>query len=234
MSIQLTPKQQRALDHELHSGDRMTQREFHRIYERMPEGVRAELIGGIVYVSSPLKIQHGTNHFPLGTVLFVYEGSTPGVESADNTTVILGSESELQPDCYLRILPTYGGRSRSKRNYVVGAPEFIGEIAYTSRSIDLHAKKKDYARYGVLEYLVVCVIERQLRWFDLRADEELVADDDGVLRIRCFPGLWIDADALLARDARRLLANLEKGLATPEHAAFVRQLAARKAKRRRK
>jgi hypothetical protein len=48
-----------------------------------------------------------------------------------------------------------------------------------------------------------------------------------VMRIRCFPGLWINVEALLARDARRMLATLDEGLATPEHAAFAVQLANR-------
>jgi Uma2 family endonuclease len=75
---------------ELHTGDRMTREEFHRIYDETPENFRAELIGGIVYVASPLSLQHGTNHLPLGTVFFAYEGSTPGVQSGDNATVLLG------------------------------------------------------------------------------------------------------------------------------------------------
>lgn len=212
---------------ELNNGDRMTQAEFHRIYEQMPQDFRAELIGGIVYVSSPLKITHGGNHLPLGSLLFTYEAATPGVESGDNVTVILGDLSEPQSDLYLRILPEFGGQSRTTADdYVRGGPEFLGEIALTSRSIDLHAKKDDYARYGVLEYLVLCVREKQLRWFDLRADQELAADADGVIRIQSFPGLWIHADALLAKDARRMLATLDQGLASPEHAEFVRRLAA--------
>lgn len=98
---------------ELHNGDRMTQPEFHRLYEQTPEDFRAELIGGIVYVSSPLKRQHGTNHLPLGTLLFAYEGHTPGVECGDNATVELGEWSEPQPDLYLRISPEHGGQSQT-------------------------------------------------------------------------------------------------------------------------
>jgi hypothetical protein len=45
---------------ELHAGDRMTREEFHRIYERMPKKFKAELIGGTVFVASPLKWKHGT------------------------------------------------------------------------------------------------------------------------------------------------------------------------------
>jgi Uma2 family endonuclease len=205
----------------------MTREEFHRIYEQMPEGFEAELIGGIVYVASPLKRRHGTNHLPLGTLFFTYESQSPGVESGDNTTILLGEEAEPQPDLYLRILPEFGGQSQSTPDdYVAGPPELIAEIAHSSRAIDLHAKRDDYARHGVLEYLVVCLRERQLRWFDLQANQERLPDADGIFRIRTFPGLWIHGEALLARDYPRLMAALEQGLATPEHAAFVRRLAA--------
>jgi Uma2 family endonuclease len=210
---------------ELHSGDRMTREEFHRVYERMPEDFKAELIGGTVYVASPLKRGHGTVHFPLGTLLFTYQGRTPGVESGDNTTLLLGPDSEPQPDAYLRILSEYGGQSRTTGDdYIEGAPELIAEIAYSSRAIDLHAKRKDYAKYGVLEYLVLSVKERELRWFDLKGDQELAVGGDGVVRVRTFPGLWIHAQGLLAKDYERMMGTLEEGLATGEHAEFVERL----------
>jgi Uma2 family endonuclease len=215
---------------ELHTGDRMTREEFHRLYEQTPPDFRAELIGGIVYVSSPMKRRHGTNDLPLGTLFFAYEGCTPGVESGDNTTVLLGEGGEPQPDLFLRILPGFGGQSQTTDDdYVLGPPELTTEISHSSRAIDLHAKREDYQRYGVLEYLVLCLSERQLRWFDLRNDRELQPDSDGVYRIRSFPGLWIDAEAVLTKDYRRMMGILEQGLATPEHAAFIQRLAAARA-----
>ena len=126
---------------ELHSGDRMTREEFHRIYEQMPDDFEAELVGGTVYVSSPLKRRHGTNHLPLGSLFFAYEGHTPGVESGDNTTILLGEFAEPQPDLYLRILPEFGGQSRTTADdFVEGAAELLSEIAHSSRSMDLHSK----------------------------------------------------------------------------------------------
>lgn len=210
---------------ELHTGDRMTREEFHRIYERMPEDFRAELIGGIVYVASPLKRKHGINHLFFGTVFATYVGNTPGVEAGDNTTILLGEEGEPQPDLYLRILEECGGRSQATADDCVGgAPELLAEIALSSRSIDLHAKRLDYARYGVLEYVVASLRERRLRWFDLSSDQELQLDTDGICRVRTFPGLWIHTEALFAKDFGRLMAALQKGLATPEHETFVRKL----------
>jgi Uma2 family endonuclease len=211
---------------DLHSGDRMDREEFHRLYEQAPRDFRAELIGGIVFVSSPLSRRHGIAHPPLSTVLFAYEASTAGTECGDNATLLLGDDAEPQPDLYLRILPEYGGQSTTKKDYVNGAPEFVAEIALSSRSIDLHAKRDDYTRHGVLEYLVVSLREQQLYWFDLRARQELSLDADGICRIRTFPGLWVDSAALLRRDFLALMATLQKGLATPEHADFVARMAA--------
>jgi hypothetical protein len=101
----------------------------------------------------------------------------------------------------------------------------VAEVANSRRSIALHSKRHDYARNGVREYLVLAVRERRMYWFDLREDRELTPDADGVVRVQTFPGLWIDVDAVLDNDPR-LLTVLEQGLATPEHAAFVRTLAA--------
>jgi len=39
----------------LDNGDLMSQAEFHIVYEKTPEHFKAELIGGVVYVASPLR-----------------------------------------------------------------------------------------------------------------------------------------------------------------------------------
>jgi Uma2 family endonuclease len=210
---------------ELCNGDRMTREEFNRLYEQTPPDFKAELIGGIVYVASPPGRPHGTHHVRIATLFGIYEFNTPGVEAGDKTTLLLGDEAEPQPDLYLRILPECGGQSRTTaEDYVKGAPELVAEVASSSRAIDLHGKRLDYARYGVREYLVLSLRERQLRWFDLRADRELAPDPDGIIRVHSFPGLWIDVAALLHKDPR-LTAVVAEGLATAEHAAFAQALA---------
>src|SRR5438132_1422155 len=94
----------------LENGDRLSQKEFHRRYEAYPEDVKFELIGGIVYMASPLRRLHAIYRLKLGTILSLYADATPGVEALDNATTILGEESEPQPDLALRILPEYGGQ----------------------------------------------------------------------------------------------------------------------------
>ena len=206
---------------ELHSGDRMNREEFHRLYEKTPKNFKAELIGGTVYVASPLRRPHGTQHLRLGSLLAVYEGYTPGVEAGDNVTVLLGDESEPQPDLFLRVLPEFGGQSgTNKDEYITGAPELLIEVAHSSHSLDLHGKREDYASHGVREYLVATLTDQRIRWFDLSANQELAADKDGIIRARQFPGLWIHPEL----DFRKLMDTLQLGINSPEHAAFVERL----------
>ena len=213
----------------LEPGDHLDQETFHRRYEAMPEDFRAELIGGIVFMPSPVSRPHGRTHSLVIRWLGAYEDATPGVEVLDNATNILDEESEPQPDSCLFILPEKGGQVRDVGGYVTGAPEWMGEIAYSTDAIDLHLKKGDYERAGVKEYTVVALRQAKVFWFIARRGKfkELALGRDGVFRSEVLPGLWLDPGALLRHDSRRLLAVLRHGLATPEHAAFVAKLAAK-------
>jgi Uma2 family endonuclease len=211
----------------LSNGDRLKQPEFHRRYAAYPPDTKFELIGGIVFVGSPLRQPHANYDEELGFAFGVYRRGTPGVEVLPNATAILGSESEPQPDLSLRILPEFGGQSRTNRDcYVEGAPELLAEIAYSTRAIDMHLKKSDYRLAGVHEYVVLCVEEQELHWFNFRTRRMIRPDAHGVYRSRIFPGLWIDGPALLARDSARVEDIVRQGLASLEHASFVRRLQA--------
>jgi Uma2 family endonuclease len=215
----------------LENGDHLDQKTFHKRYEAMPPEVRAELIGGIVYMSSPQKKPHGRYHFKFSAWLEEYEEATPGTEGLVNSTSILGPDSEPQPDSCLLILPECGGQSsEDTRGYLTGAPEWVGEISDSTESIDLHRKKLDYEKAGVQEYMVVAVRSRKVFWFIRRRGKfkDLLPGSDGIYRSEVFPGLWLDPVAFLKLDSKRLFTILRQGLAAPEHAAFVAKLAARK------
>jgi len=211
----------------LMNGDRLKQPEFHRRYEAYPEDTKFELVGGTVYMASPLRVEHSGYDGKLGLVLQLYEVATPGVGALHNATTILDEDSEPQPDGGLYILPEFGGQARiNERRYIEGAPELLAEVAHSSVALDLHAKRDDYERTGVLEYLVVCVEERELRWFDFRGSGMIRRNRQGVLKSQVFPGLWIHEQALLALDGPRLVEVVQQGLASRAHAAFVKRLAA--------
>ena len=210
----------------LENGDKLTCTEFERRYQAMPNHQKAELIAGIVYMASPLRVQaHGEPHSDIITWLGVYKAVTPGVMSADNTTVRLDAENEPQPDALLRI--KIGGQSYiSEDDYIEGAPELIVEIAASTVSYDLHQKLQVYLLHQVQEYLVWRVYDRQFDWFRLINGEyiQLESDSEGIIRSQVFPGLWLDKTALLAGNLAKVLTILQQGLLSPEHQDFVKSL----------
>jgi Uma2 family endonuclease len=212
------------------AGERLDRATFHNRYEQMPEGTRAELVGGVVYMPSPLRLDHGDTNHCVDMWLGYYEESTSGVRTSLNASTFLCDEGEPQPDLLMRILPECGGQTRVIDGYLDGPPELVVEISRSSRTFDLGPKYLDYERAGVLEYIVVGLEPDEVFWHVRRDDRfaRVAPDADGLFRSAVFPGLWLDPEALFASDRRRLRSVVEQGVATPEHAAFVAKLAAAK------
>ncbi|MBI5383127.1 MAG: Uma2 family endonuclease [Verrucomicrobia bacterium] len=212
----------------LENGAHLGAHEFLRRYEAMPEVKKAELINGVVYMGSPVRAdQHGEPDNLIQGWLCNYCIGTPGVRAATNSTTRLGPDDVPQPDGVLRILPERGGQARlDAKGYLLGAPELVVEVAASSASLDVREKLASYRRAGVREYLVWRTEDSAVDWWVLEEDEyrPLPGSAEGVLRSQVFPGLWLDVPALLAEDGGRLMATLEKGLASPEHAAFAAEL----------
>jgi Uma2 family endonuclease len=209
----------------LENGDRLSRAEFERRYQAMPKLKKAELIEGVTYMASPLRIKsHGEPHGNLIGWLWTYKIATPGTILGDNPTVRLDPDNEPQPDAVLFV----SGRQATidAEDYIEGAPELVVEVAASSTAIDLHDKKRAYRRNYVQEYLVWRTLEYQFDWFMLQADEyvPLVADDRGMIRSRVFPGLWLVVPALLAGDMTLVLSGLQEGLSSPEHQEFKQGL----------
>jgi len=208
-------------------GQRLDRVTFHERYAAMPSNVRAELVGGVVYMGSPLWYRHGGYDQLIAGWIVYYQMFTPGTDGASNTTTVFEDYGEHQPDQSLWITEDRGGRSRLVEGFIEGPPELVVEVGYSSRNFDLGPKKADYQRAGVAEYLFIGVDPEVIRWFGLRDGRyvDLAAGGDGLYRSEVFPGLWLDSRALFAKDRRTLIAALDRGLATPEHAAFVARLA---------
>lgn len=212
----------------LEFGDHLTRHEFEQRYQTRPDIKKAELIEGVVYMPSPVRSKsHGEPHAQIIGWLAAYYAATPGVQLCDNATVRLDLDNEVQPDALLRLDPEAGGHSHiSEDDYVEGAPELVVEVAASSVSYDLHEKRRVYRRTGVQEYVVWRVYDRQVDWFQLIQDEyaPLTPDESGVIRSQVFPGLRLAVPALLEGNLATVLAELQKGLGTAEHVAFVERL----------
>ena len=214
----------------LTNGDKLTRSEFERRYHAMPDTKKAELLEGVVYIPSPVHYEnHGEPHARVITWLGTYAAFTPHLRVADNATVRLDNDNEPQPDVLLRLEEQAGGRSvQSADDYLEGPPELIVEVSKSSVSYDLHVKLDVYRRSGVQEYLVWRIEDEAFDWFVLNEGRyERLEPLGGILASKTFPGLRLDAEALLRGDMAHVLSVLQEGVGTAEHKAFVEGLGTR-------
>ena len=210
-------------------GDRMSRDEFLARWYQMPSLKFAELIDGLVYMPSPLSVQHGDWDNLAGFLMRSYANKTPVCKATSQPTCLM-LDSSPQPDCVLRIRPEFGGLTRIEGKLLAGRPELAVEICVSSRSYDLGPKLDLYRRAGVPEYLAVIVEDKRFEWRVLtRGSYRLMKPTaQGIFRSRIFPGLWIDEAAFWRDDSDRLLAVLNQGLASPEHRRFLESFAGEK------
>ena len=213
----------------LENGAHLTREEFERRYEAMPGLKKAELIEGVVYMPSPVRhVQHGKPHgITMGWIAY-YISKTAGLDFSDNASSRLDEFNEPQPDVAVLLPKHVGGTARiDEDGYIAGAPDLVAEIAASSASIDLHDKLKAYRRNGVREYLVVRTEDQAIDWFEVvgGAFKPMAADEQGRIRSKLFPGLWLDPVALLAGDLPNLFAAVDEGVKTEDHRQFVKKLA---------
>lgn len=194
----------------LENGDVMTREEFHRLYSDCPGMERVELIEAVVYMPSPIRFKgHGREQALISEWLAAYAATQRDMMWSGPVSVLLDDDNEPEPDAMLfRVSP-----ERFDDGYVAGAPELVVEIAASSKSRDLHQKKRAYERNGVIDYIVWRTDDAAIDWFTLRdgAYSERKADDAGVIESEQFPGLRLNVAAALAMDREAVLAALKAG-----------------------
>jgi Uma2 family endonuclease len=210
------------------NGDHLTVPEFERRYWAMPETKKAELIEGVVIMSSPTSPIHGRTHGLVTELVSRYARTSGALDYGVNASVRLDGKNEYQPDIVLRIKEDkVAGTRIGADGLLEGAPEFVAEIAVSSVGYDLHEKKAVYQRGLVREYFVWQVMDSKIHWFALEQGEfvELKPRQDGVICSRTFPGLWLNVQAMLAGNGEKVSRTLDKGIKSPEHQTFLKRLA---------
>jgi Uma2 family endonuclease len=193
----------------LENGDRLNRVEFERRYTSS-NIKKAELIEGLVYVASPLRFTpHAKPHSQIIGWLITYQSMRTDLEVGIEPTVRLDADNEPQPDAVLFRL---GGNAQvDEDGYITGSPELIVEIAASTVSYDLHAKKRAYERNGVKEYIVWRTLDQQIDWFVLENSQyvELAPDATGIIHSREFEGLRLNVSAILNGDISTVLKTLQ-------------------------
>jgi Uma2 family endonuclease len=195
----------------LESGDRLSRDEFHRRYCELPN-LRAELVEGVVYVSSPVRQElQGRPHMQIVTWAGTYVAQHEGVDASVDATVLLNADTEVQPDLFLFRVPAAGGSARMNENgYIEGPPQLVIEIVASSASYDLHDKLQAYQAAGVHEYVVWRTLDEQVDWFRLLDGRyvRIQPGPNGVIERDQFHGLRLNVPKLLAGDMTAVLAEL--------------------------
>ena len=212
----------------LENGDHLPIDEFERRWENMPDLKKVELLDGVVFMPPPVSVtQHGFPHSNVMYWLVAYQVATPGVQTSDNGTFRAG-RTESQPDAMLVTLPEFGGNiSFDARGCLLGTPRLAAEISFSSLNYDLHTKFELYERLGIPEYLVWRTSDKAIDWFALQAGRyvRLEPDAEGIIKSQVYPGLWLDWAGLVRGDLKTVARILQRGTETPEHLAFVENLA---------
>ena len=125
-----TPKQMLSIP-PLENGDRLCRAEFERRYQAMPQVKIAELVEGVVYMTSPLRLKsHGEPHGDLITWLGTYKAFTPGAVLGDNPdTRCTGNRSQSGVSRFV----VSSARSASGR-FAKGAIGVAGRIEFNRSS----------------------------------------------------------------------------------------------------
>lgn len=216
----------------LREGDRMEAQEFLRRFEAMPDAHGIELLDGEVHMPSPISFDlHSQPHASMIKLVDRYVDATPGTDFCPPVTTILAPRDVPEPDLIMYVEFDIGGTLTKKSDgYLYGSPELVVEISASTVHKDTKIKFERYRAAGVREYIVWLTEREELLWYQLRGGEfaELEPDENGIFRSTVFPGFHVDAHALLENRMRDAKATLDLGLASPEHASFVAELASRK------
>lgn len=176
-------------------------------YEATEPDFHAQLINGVVFTTGRKNLAHGEASAAFAGWMGHYSAFVEGIRGSIGPTVLLDDRNVFEPDSVLRRMT--GGQTWRDGDYLAGAPELVAEVAMDSASIEVHAKRSEYERLGVPEYIVWRVYDEAIDWCTLidAGYERLLPDDGGIVHSLVFPGLRLAVQALIDGDMTTVLAT---------------------------
>lgn len=167
-------------------------------YWNLPEGERAELIGGKLYAMAPPSLIHQRISVQLCKIFSQYIDSHHGKCQvfAAPLAVNLNADDEnyVEPDILIVCDP-----DKLKERGICGAPDFIAEIVFpSSRKMDYVTKAGLYLEAGVREYWIVDPSRRCTTVYHFEEDAApTIIPFDSPVPVGIYHDLEITIDTLL-------------------------------------
>lgn len=166
---------------------------FEEFCERIPEGLKADLIDGVIYVASPDNIEHNELNLWSAELLrrFLRKRKIKGRVFGFRIAFRLNGENGPEPDlAYVRPERVH----LIRKTFIKGAPDWSLEIVSPdSVERDYQKKRLQYERAGVAEYWIVDPLEQRMTCYRLGANGKYkeIRSRDGKVHSQVIPGFWV-------------------------------------------
>jgi Uma2 family endonuclease len=140
------------------------------VFKMLPEGTRAEIINGVLYMSPAPTTDHQEISITLSSHIFHFVTKKKlGKVYASPIDVYLNDNNSFQPDI---VFISKENNSIVKKKGIQGCPDLIVEILSPgTKNFDLVKKKKIYEKSGVQEYWIVDPATKECRGFKLTEEK---------------------------------------------------------------
>lgn len=125
-------------------------------YEELPEGVRLEIIGGVVYdmAASP-NVRHQAITGNIYSIIKVFLRGKPCKPFMAPLDIVLDDINVVEPDVFVVC-----DQDKITEKNIQGAPDLVIEVLSPSNNVkDRRDKKWLYERHGVREYILISPME---------------------------------------------------------------------------
>jgi Uma2 family endonuclease len=182
----------------------------------VPDGQKADLIDGVIYMASPDTRRSNNLTKFLSNLISDYldAKNLDGEVFVTRYSFQLSETNAPEPDV------AFVGPARLhlvKENRMDGGPDIAVEIvSRDSRNRDYGEKRELYQAAGVSEHWIVDPLQRRVEFLRLSGGKyELVPlEDNRIFRSAVIPGLWLNVEWLLAKPVPRAYSCLQEVLTT--------------------
>jgi Uma2 family endonuclease len=166
---------------------------FEEFCDLVPEGHKADLIDGVIYMASPDNIEHHRINKWLSWLLesFLMENELGGEIFGYRIAFRLNASNGPEPDlAYLKA----SGIHLARRGYIDGPPDWVVEIVSPESVERDHIKKRRlFEQAGVPEYWIIDPIRERLTCLRIGkgGSYRAIRPKKGSIGCQVIPGFWL-------------------------------------------